>query len=138
MGVSINARIFNVDDVVKHMNAMLIEHSETRRPQATATPLEFLEKVGPSFGYYDGKIFVMVYNEYYEDYNPTSNFSNAVNMYYYGTSDTYELMDSFEDVFPWLSGIDVEGGAEKMDSDTAQELGLDYPDRDIFDEDDDY
>jgi hypothetical protein len=82
---------------------------------------------------------VLVQNEYAADgYDPASNFRNAVNMYYYGTSDTYELMDSFEDTFPWLSGNRVEGYADPMDSDLAQELGLDYPDRDLYDEDDDY
>lgn len=88
----------------------------------------------PNFGAVVGDKFVMVYNEYYEDYNPTSNFLESANMYYFGTNDLYSLLGTFKYIFGWLGGETVPGGAAPLDIDTAAELGLDYPEYDMIED----
>lgn len=127
MGASIDARVYHIDTVVGQMEAFLETHAEHRRPEATVEPADFIEKVMPNFGVVVGEHFVMVYNEYYEGYNPTSNFLHSAHTYYFGDSDLYSIIGTFEDIFDWLGGEEVTGGAEPLGVDIAKELGLDYP-----------
>lgn len=137
MGVSIDASIYDIPSAAVHMQQFLYKHAEHRRPEATMDPKDFILTVGPDFGVILDDKFVMVYNEYYEWYNPASNFNQAVNMYYFGTTDLHSLMGTYDDCFPWLNGHTVKGGAEPLDRESALSLGLDYPEADLYDEDDD-
>lgn len=102
MGVSIDGNIYRVEDVVKQIEDYVNEHG--RRP-GTVEPKEFFAKVADEFGTLAGDFFVIICNEYYEDYNPQYEFFNAVMKYYYGEDE-----DDEHDF--WLQNcITVTGGA---------------------------
>lgn len=133
MGVSIDAEIYDIATMTEQFESFLAEHSAYRR-ENTVEPAVFLEKVMPNFGAVVGDKFVMVYNEYYEDYNPVLNFLESANTYYFGTNDLSSLLNVYNYIFDWMGGEDVTGGAEPLDVDSAAELGLDYPGRDLYDD----
>lgn len=127
MGTTIDAGVFHTDTVVGQMEAFLEKHADHRRPEATVEPAEFVDKVAPNFGMFIEGYLVMVYNEHYEGHNPVLNFLHSAHTYYFGASDLYSLIGVIDDIFDWLGGDDVPGGAPELDTETAKELGLDYP-----------
>lgn len=83
MGVSINLHVYKVDQLLNDIEEYL-EHEGGRRPDSLP-PRQWFMKVAESFGALENGKFFVVYNEYYEDYNPCSNFLQAVDKYYFPT-----------------------------------------------------
>lgn len=102
MGVTINGSIYRVEDVVRQIEDYVNENGQ--RP-GTVEPQEFFAKVAAEFGALVGDFFVIICNEYYEDYNPQYEFFDAVTKYYYGEDEDGEC--GF-----WLSDVKgIPGGA---------------------------
>lgn len=81
MGVSINLHIYPVESLVREIDQFVMEEGGYREGALPAR--EFLSKVGNEFGRLTTDEFLVVWNEYYEDYNPASNFLSAVDDYYF-------------------------------------------------------
>lgn len=81
MGVSINLHVYQRDRLVADILKFVKDEGGIR--EGALIPHDFLEKVGPEFGILTDKQFLVVWNEYYEDYNPCSNFLQAVDQYYF-------------------------------------------------------
>ena len=109
MGVSINASVYRTKDVIAQ-----VERFNQRTD--VEPPAVLLAKIMPEFGAVIGKRFVLIWNEYYDEYNPASEFLDFITRYY-GVN---------EDDFFWLGGgIDVPGGANA--DEVAYEVGIDLP-----------
>lgn len=130
MGVSIDARAFNVEEVARSMRDFLDENRDHVRPEAVdVDPVRVITQFGNYYGYLLVDYLVVVYNEHYEGYNPLLNMVSAINMFYFGTESLYGL-GIINDTFPWLEGIRIPGGGEPMDQETAADMGFDYPEDD--------
>jgi len=81
MGVSIGLHVYDKDRLVKDIDAHVRKNGGYREGAHRAD--SFLELVGPKFGVVTADKFMVVWNEYYEDYNPGSNFLSAVDDYYF-------------------------------------------------------
>lgn len=104
MGVSINAHVYDVKELVQN-----IEHTKTKATDLT--PGQFLEKVAPEYGAILGDKFVVIWNDYFDEYNPAVKFLNIVGRYF-----------GIEDF--WSSSYDrIEGAVE--DESIYEQLGLD-------------
>lgn len=81
MGVSIDLQVYTVssllDEIEKH-----VEESGGRR-EGALPPREWFTKVAEHFGVVDCGKFYVVWNDYYEDYNPANNFLQCVDDYYF-------------------------------------------------------
>lgn len=120
MGVIIHGTYAEVDSLV-----LELEKSDEVRASIGNGKLparELLELIMPHFGVVNGGKFFTVYNEYFEDYDPFSNFSSLVRRY-------YDILD--EDwYFPFKIWEDFGYGV--TDDDVAHKLGLELS------EDEDY
>lgn len=81
MGVSINLHVYNKDRLVSDIDRYVVKNGGYR--EGAHRPDSFLELVGPEFGVVTADKFMVVWNEYYEEYNPASNFLEAVDHYYF-------------------------------------------------------
>jgi hypothetical protein len=108
----------------------LVQESTTSRSKAKAKgkmqPVELLEKAMPEAGLVQSNLFILMNNEYWEDYDPWHNLLYLFGQYY-GDDDNYS---TFEDCLI----------ARKNDgfnsSDFADEIGVELPEDD--EEDDEY
>lgn len=81
MGVSINLHVYDKDRLVTEIDEYVKKEGGYREGAHRAD--SFLTLVADSFGLLTPTQFLVVWNEYYEDYNPASNFLNAVDKYYF-------------------------------------------------------
>ena len=110
MGVNINASVYRTKDVIAQ-----VERFNQRTD--VEPPAVLLAKIMPEFGAVIGKRFVLIWNEYYDEYNPASEFLDFITRYYGASED-----DDF-----WLEGgATVTGGANA--DEVASELGINLPD----------
>lgn len=106
MGVSIHGDAFEVSKVIAQIEDYVEKQGGLR--EGALNPVAFLEEAGPQFGIILGDHFVLVYNEYYEDYNPSYNFDRAVSIYYFPHVDVDEDYDKH---FSLEGGTYFGGGA---------------------------
>lgn len=96
MGCSINLHVYPVASLLKDIEEF-VEESGGRR-EGALPPREFFSKVADQFGEVaDGKFYV-VWNEYYEDYNPAINFLKIIQEYYFPNQDTDFWADDYETI----------------------------------------
>jgi hypothetical protein len=81
MGVNIHGKAYNVDDLVVEIHKFVEENGGYREGALAAG--EFFYEIADDFGVVLDDWFVTVYNEYYEDYNPSHEFNKAVTTYYF-------------------------------------------------------
>jgi hypothetical protein len=106
MGVSINAHVYDQAALVDEINSFVNNHGGIR--EGALLPDEWLEKVGNEYGLLiDGK-FIVVWNEYHEDYNPATTFLGDVVKYYFPETDE-------DDYDFWSSNYTtIDGGVEDV------------------------
>lgn len=107
MGVSINLRVYPLASLVDEIDKFVLEEGGYR--EGALSPTEFLIKVGDEFGRLTSDEFMVVWNEYYENYNPASNFLTAVDDYYFperrdreegeGVPESYKNGQGYYDTF---------------------------------------
>lgn len=101
MGISINARAYNVADVIGQIE----QHVAKFNGRTDVDVDDFFYKVAPHFGAVVGDVFVIVCNEYYDEYCPEWEFYDAVDDYF--RTNARETYDGL-----WLNGgTYVTGGA---------------------------
>lgn len=88
MGMSINLESYDLNRLIKE-----IEKVEERAGRPDRTTEYFVVNILPEFGNvsYTAQaepVFITMWNEYYEDYNPASQMMRAVDLYF-GVYDTY-------------------------------------------------
>lgn len=105
MGVSIDLHIYNRDALVDDIHNYVIDNGGYREGAHRAD--SFLEVVGSEFGILTPTQFFVVWNEYYEEYNPGSNFLSAVTRYYFPRGDQ-------DDTF-WSSSYEIDEGGKTSD-----------------------
>ena len=96
MGVSIHGDHIRVGEVIRQIDAYVKKNGGYREGALPAD--EFFDKVATDFGAVLDQHFVLVYNEYYEDYNPSYNFDRAVSLYYFPYVDLDEDYDKHFDL----------------------------------------
>lgn len=109
MGVSIHGDAVKVSEVISQIENYVDKMGGVR--EGALNPVEFFEKAGPQFGIILDDHFVLVYNEYYEDYNPSYNFDRAVSLYYFPYVDVDEDYDKHFS----LTGTTYFGGGANAD-----------------------
>lgn len=81
MGVSINLHVYDVPLLLADMDKYVADNGGLR--EGALPPRQFFDKIAEYFGpVVDGKFYV-IWNEYYEEYNPASNFLSIVDRYYF-------------------------------------------------------
>jgi hypothetical protein len=100
MGVSIHGDAYRIIDLLEYMEAWVAKNGGYRDDALKVE--DFLYKVADDFGVVLDDWFVTVYNEYYEDYNPESNFFSAVQTYYFPEVDwdEYDYGDEHQEFWP--------------------------------------
>lgn len=81
MGVSINLHVYQVPPLVREIDKFVMEEGGYR--EGALSPHKFLSAVGDEFGRLTTDEFLVVWNEYYDNYNPAYNFIKAVDDYYF-------------------------------------------------------
>ena len=110
MGVAIDNHVYDYFYLVHEIQKLIDE--EPDRIKEGRTLDEFVEKVMPEFGYRSGDKFIVLWNEYYEDYNSGTEFLRAVGLYF-----------GFEDV--WFDKYETFGGANAYEV-LAEVIGDDF------------
>ena len=83
MGMSIHLNAYNYYALATTISDIAdMANTEGRSAQ------EFIDRVLPEFGVITGGKFVILYNEYYEEYNNCVEFWSAIDLYF-GIEDTY-------------------------------------------------
>jgi hypothetical protein len=106
MGVSINGEAYRVDDVIKQIDTYVVSNGGFREGALSAD--EFFHTLADDFGIILGEHFALVYNEYYESYNPAYEFTKAVSSYYFPYVD---IDENYNESFSLNNGTDFGEGA---------------------------
>lgn len=81
MGVNISLHVHQVETLLNEIEEHIEKNGGYREG---ALPVrEWFLKVAPEFGVVEGNKFLVVWNEYYEVYNPASNFLKVVDDYFF-------------------------------------------------------
>lgn len=105
MGISVDAGIYTVTDVCKELYKL--------KPEII-NPDYIVRKIVPFFGtFVDDEKFILVNNEFYEDYNPHACFIDFLSRYY--------------GVDFWIYNIDATGGYTA--DDVAEKLEIELEER---------
>lgn len=88
MGMTISLGVFNLDKLIED-----IEKIEEQAGNPDRTAEFFIDNILPEFGIisYTARtepVFITLWNEYYEDYNPAAQMMRAIDLYF-GVYDTY-------------------------------------------------
>lgn len=109
MGVSIDAHVYDQAKLVDEINSFVNNHGGVR--EGALLPDEWLEKVGNEYGLLIGGKFIVVWNEYYEEYNPASTFLNDVVKYYF----PHNVRNEDYDYDFWAASYStIDGGVEDV------------------------
>lgn len=104
MGVSIDLHIYDYLDLVSDISRT----AESQGIPEGRSVQEFVDIVLPKFGIRAGDKFIVLWNEYYDDYNSGSEMLSAVDMYFGtegywfddykigGNSNAHEVFESLE------------------------------------------
>lgn len=109
MGISIDAHVYDIDTLIESIIA-------ARSGDESSYQLgivELLAKIMPEFGRVFGNEFVVIWNEYYAEYNPAIEFLQFIERYY-----------GIEDFFPGDYDT-ITGGA--CADDVAEAVGIELP-----------
>lgn len=107
MGLSIDGGIYSRQNAINEINEKIGDISDK------LPPADLLDEIIPRFGWVaDDDQFVIIWNEYYEGYNPGTEFLSFISRYY-----------GIEDL--WIDHDLIVGGA--CADDVAYELGIELP-----------
>lgn len=96
MGVSIDIHVYDRAKLVADIDKYVKQEGGYREGAIPAD--DFLTAVGNEFGRLTPTEFLVLWNEYYEEYNSGSNFLNAVDRYYFPERDEDSVPpDSYKD-----------------------------------------
>lgn len=111
MGVSIHGTILDLQKLADTLRERL---SETAADTKFLEPSQFLATVAPFFGHVEGNTFYTIWNEYYDDYNPASNFMEIIERYYGLEGRGFDIVTSAEIVDYIGEGVNAEDIAEQL------------------------
>lgn len=94
MGVSINTHVYRVDRLLRSVEEFISENGGYREGALPAR--EFFMKVYNEFGAVDDNKFYVLWNEYYDEYSPASNFLIIIQEYYFPGQDTEFWSDDYD------------------------------------------
>ena len=111
MGLTIDGGIYSRQHAIEEIDEKIGDIGDK------LSPTDLLDKIIPRFGWVvDDDRFVIIWNEYYEDYNPGTEFLSFISRYY-----------GIEDL--WIDHKWITGGA--CADDVAYELGIDLPEEEL-------
>lgn len=124
MGVNIGAEVYEIDKLKSALEAHYdknIEHVKDKM-----RPAELLDILMPKFGLVKNGLFILVYNEYWEDFTPVWNFRRSIEKYYGPKPDAKHEDDNLFDFFSLknIGETDVNGGVERIGKEEADEWGI--------------
>lgn len=125
MGVNIHGEHHRISEVFEAIESFVNKNGGYRK--GALSPSEFFYKVADQFGVVLDDWFVTVYNEYYSDsgYNPSYEFDNAVQRYYFPLKDFDEAPYGQEFDLPYHSFGDGANAEEILESLFEDEFGYD-------------
>lgn len=91
MGISIDLHVYPRATLERDIEKFVVQEGGFR--EGAVPPERFLSLVGNHFGELTADEFYVIWNEYYEDYNPASNFLQAVQQYYFPDREPHAVAD---------------------------------------------
>ena len=112
MGVSINATAYSLKEIKRQLT------DQFAHQEVPSKDLTIVDRIAPEFGWVhpDGDTFVVLWNEYYEEYNPEAEFIDFLERYL-----------GLEDVWFGVSMGDMITGGASADE-VAETLGVELAD----------